>query len=321
MKSASEKILLYLSVIASFIISPFIYIRYVQGDYFVFTINILILIALMSFFGFVYKTKKLEVAKAMLATFITIAIVSVVIIRGAPHIYWLYPAIIAFHYILPTTMAGFISILAISIISITFYPQLTFIEFLTITLSLLLTACLSFVMFSAYRETNAKLTRLSRVDPLTLTGNRRALNNKLFTILADQKRQKNDVSLLLLDLDHFKYINDEHGHSIGDKVLIELTSLISKNIRPLDQIFRYGGEEFVIAPLYLNLQQASVVAEKVRVLIEQHVFINDIKITTSIGVAKYRENELAESWLSRADAALYQAKNEGRNRVVTEQTL
>ena len=89
-------------------------------------------------------------------------------------------------------------------------------------MSLLLTLLFSFMIFNNYRKSNEKLTLLATIDPLTLTGNRRALDLKLADILADQKRQFTQASLLLLDLDHFKRINDKYGHAIGDQILVDV---------------------------------------------------------------------------------------------------
>lgn len=314
-----EKVLSISSILAALIVTPFVYFRYIEGDILISLINGATVVVLLCFYYYVLKTKNIELAKAGFTVFLTFSIVIVIMLRGLPHIYWMYPALIAFHYILPPKMAGFISLLAITSIAMTFYPTTELVDFLAITLSLLLTALLAFFMFNGYREKNEQLTRLSRVDPLTLTGNRRALDKKLAMMLADQRRSFTNISLLLLDLDHFKKINDYFGHAVGDEILIEVVNEISKNLRSLDSIFRYGGEEFVIVPLMLDLPEAQIVAEKIRNLIAEHTFNNEIKLTISIGVAKYRSNESAQSWLARADAALYRAKHNGRNRVELEQ--
>jgi diguanylate cyclase (GGDEF)-like protein len=174
------------------------------------------------------------------------------------------------------------------------------------------------MIFSNYRKTHEQLTLLATIDPLTLSGNRRALDRKLSDVIADQTRQPSTVSLLLLDLDLFKKINDEYGHAIGDQTLVEVASLITENTRSLDALYRYGGEEFIIMPLKINLAEAMALAENLRILVENHKFSSHIKLTISVGVAEYRAGETAESWIHRADSALYTAKDLGRNRVVAE---
>lgn len=317
-RTTSEIMLLVLSGISAVLISPFVYLRYTDNDFIVAAIDALIILTLACFFIFVYKTGKVEKAKLSLATFLAIAITTLVVIRGNTHLYWLYPAIIAFYYILPERLAGLICLVAIIIISIRVFPAVSVIDFFTITLSLSLTSILSYMIFRNYRKTNEQLTLLATIDPLTLSGNRRALDEKLSIILADQRRQASKVSLLLFDLDLFKKINDCHGHAIGDQILIEVSTLIKSHTRALDALFRYGGEEFIIVPLKVDLAEAVTIAEKLRILVAEHKFVGHISLTISIGVAEYRAGELAESWIERADAALYKAKDFGRNQVVAE---
>ena len=270
------------------------------------------------FFVFVYITRKVAVAKEFLAVFLAIAIVTMVLIRDHGLLYWLFPAIIAFYYILPERAAALICILAITVIAAKLTPILSFVDLITIIMSLLLTSFFGYMIFTSYRKTNEKLTLLATIDPLTLCGNRRALDTKLADVIIDQKRKASTISLLLLDLDLFKKINDEHGHAVGDEILVEAASVLTKNTRALDSVYRYGGEEFIIMPLSVDLTEATAVAEKLRLLISNKKYVKDLALTMSIGVAQYRAGETAEAWIARADAALYMAKDMGRNRVVTE---
>ena len=320
-RTTSETMLLILSALSAFLITPFVYLRFHEGDYIVALIDALIIVILIAFFIFVYITRRVETAKLLLASFLAVAIATVVIIRGLPHLYWLYPAVIAFYYILPERFAGLICLFAITVISIQIYPQISLIDFVTIVMSLLLTSLFSFMIFSNYRKTNEKLTLLATIDPLTLCGNRRALDDRLLNILSDQKRQVSPVCLLLFDLDLFKQVNDKCGHAIGDQVLVEISELLSNHTRALDTLYRYGGEEFLIVPLKITLTEAVVVAEKLRVLVEQHQFVNDVLLTISVGVAAYHPYESAETWIHRADSALYLAKKRGRNQVVAENEI
>jgi len=317
-RTTSEIMLLVLSALSALLISPFVYLRYSAGDFLVAIIDALIILVLLAFFIFVYITRQVDKAKFLLAIFLAFAITAVVIIRGEGHLYWLYPAIIAFYYILPERVAGIICLIAISTISIQVYPNVNLVDFATIVMSLVLTSLFSFMIFSNYRKTHEQLTLLATIDPLTLSGNRRALDRKLSDVIADQTRQPSTVSLLLLDLDLFKKINDEYGHAIGDQTLVEVASLITENTRSLDALYRYGGEEFIIMPLKINLVEAMALAENLRILVENHKFSSHIKLTISVGVAEYRSGETAEAWIHRADSALYTAKDLGRNRVVAE---
>tara|TARA_R110000737_G_scaffold1063_4_gene3060 strand:- start:1369 stop:2358 length:990 start_codon:yes stop_codon:yes gene_type:complete len=317
-RSTSEKMLLILSAFAAIAITPFVYLRWQEGDMIMAFIDAALVIGTAGFFVFVYYTRKVNTAKLVLSCFFAIAIVTIVALRGQSHLFWLYPCMIAFFYILPAKPAGIICFIAIALITIILFPSTSAVELLTIMATLFLNASFSYVIFDNYNKTNNRLALLASIDPLTSSGNRRALDNKLEKILADQNRASSKVSLLLLDLDHFKKINDNYGHANGDIVLVELVELIQKSSRALDALYRYGGEEFILLPLKVDLQEAKQVAEKLRALVERTIFADDISVTVSIGVAQYRAGETAEAWISRADAALYVAKDNGRNRVVVE---
>lgn len=317
-RTTSELVLLAISAFAVITISPFIYLRYLDEDYFMVALDAGIVVSMFLFFVFTFKTRKAEIAKLVFAILVTCVIILIIVLRGQSHIYWIYPAIIAIYYILPEKAAVTICVFAISIILFVLFPSVNVIEFFTIMMTFILTLLFTYVIFSNYNKTNERLALLATIDPLTSCGNRRALDTSLQAILSAQKRESKTVSLILLDLDHFKKINDNHSHSVGDQVLIDLVQLMNKHTRALDTIFRYGGEEFIIAPLALDLSSATQMAEKLRVLIEKYRFVNNIQATVSIGVAQYRTEESAEAWISRADAALYKAKNSGRNQVINE---
>jgi diguanylate cyclase (GGDEF)-like protein len=123
------------------------------------------------------------------------------------------------------------------------------------------------------------------------------------------------VSLLMLDLDRFKAINDTYGHLVGDRVLIELTRRLGHHLREVDILARWGGEEFMILMPHGGAREAVHAAEKLRALVAERAFPEVGAVTVSIGVAEYRPRERDDAWIKRADDALYAAKAGGRNRV------
>jgi len=131
-------------------------------------------------------------------------------------------------------------------------------------------------------------------------------------------RYRQPVALILLDIDHFKQVNDKHGHAIGDKVLCELVKVLRNNIRTSDLLFRWGGEEFVILAPSTSYRSAEKLAETLRAKIEQHKINAVGNITISLGVAEHISGESETSWFGRADESVYAAKNSGRNRVVVD---
>ncbi len=159
-------------------------------------------------------------------------------------------------------------------------------------------------------------------DALTGLHNRTAYDNRLEEEIARWKRYRNDLSLILLDVDHFKHVNDSYGHKAGDRVLEVIGTLVHQTIRESDYPARYGGEEFVILLPQTDLEGAQAVAEKLRLAVQTKHFQyanQRVSITASCGLARFRESDSADSLFERADRALYQAKESGRNRCCKEE--
>ncbi|HET7681922.1 MAG TPA: PleD family two-component system response regulator [Xanthobacteraceae bacterium] len=160
-------------------------------------------------------------------------------------------------------------------------------------------------------------------DPLTGLYNRRYMESHLGSLLEQAVSRKKPLTVLVLDIDYFKAINDTHGHDAGDEVLREFSFRIKKSIRGIDLACRYGGEEFVVVMPETDLTVATMVAERLRRRIATEPFpIQDgsrsIEVTISIGISALGREDTAANILKRADAALYRAKRDGRNRVVPD---
>ncbi len=159
---------------------------------------------------------------------------------------------------------------------------------------------------------------MSLQDPLTGAGNRKALEKAIKREQNLVERYDTPFSMLMIDIDFFKKINDQYGHTTGDQALQTLSETISDVIRQSDQFFRFGGEEFVILLNNTELESATFLAERIRQAVEDSETENEngtIKMTVSIGVAHYDKTENMDNLLNRADQALYCAKEEGRNKV------
>ncbi len=172
---------------------------------------------------------------------------------------------------------------------------------------------------SENKKTEEELLRLAATDPLTGAFNRREM-----TSLAEQESQRSHrygrpLSIMMLDLDHFKRLNDTYGHAAGDKALQRFTTLCCNALRNIDVFGRWGGEEFVALLPETDAEGAAVIAERLRKTVNENVLTyNDhrIVLTVSIGIAQYRADEIAiDGPLSRADMAVYDAKKAGRNQI------
>jgi two-component system cell cycle response regulator len=173
------------------------------------------------------------------------------------------------------------------------------------------------------RDTFHHSVELAITDPLTNLHNRRYMENHLGLLVAKAQRKCGQLSLLIIDIDYFKAINDTHGHDAGDDVLRNFSERLRKNVRGIDLVCRYGGEEFVVVLPDTSLSVASVIGERLRTRIAGDGFpIDDgqqaINVTISVGIAALESpDDTPETLIKRADRALYSAKRDGRNRVVS----
>ncbi len=166
------------------------------------------------------------------------------------------------------------------------------------------------------KERARKLDLQATTDPLTGVFNRLKFNQELAAEMDRSARYKTPLALVMYDIDHFKAVNDTHGHHAGDQVLTGMCRIVAGHIRQTDVLTRWGGEEFMILAPNCDGRQAFELAEKLRRLIEQFVFAKVGTVTCSFGVTQFQDGDTAETLTSRADTAMYAAKRNGRNRVV-----
>jgi diguanylate cyclase (GGDEF)-like protein len=164
-----------------------------------------------------------------------------------------------------------------------------------------------------------KLQKLAVTDGLTKLYNSRSFYSQLETEVDRFNRYKHPLSLLLLDLDHFKEYNDNYGHLEGDKVLVRFSQIIKSCLRTNDSAYRYGGEEFTVILPVTSGAEAKTVAQRIRSALEAERFSpeneEDVRITISIGVTEYQHKEELSTFIQRADKAMYISKQNGRNKV------
>ncbi|TQV87589.1 transporter substrate-binding domain-containing diguanylate cyclase [Aliikangiella coralliicola] len=164
-------------------------------------------------------------------------------------------------------------------------------------------------------DSQRKLELLSVTDPLTNVYNRLKMDEAFTQEIEKSKRYHSPLSVIMLDVDHFKNINDEYGHVVGDGVLKKIAQTIQSNLRTNDFLGRWGGEEFLIICPSTDIDKAQLVAKKLRSTLANTEFSPLGKVTASFGVAGWENGESQESIISRADSALYRAKDSGRNKV------
>ena len=171
-------------------------------------------------------------------------------------------------------------------------------------------------------EKNRELEQLSISDGLTGLYNHRHIQELLEEEFERANRSGDPISVVMLDLDRFKNVNDTHGHQIGDAVLVEMSEILRRTAREVDRLGRYGGEEFIVVLPETGIEEAEVFAERIRDAVQKHPFAQSkgdpLSMTVSAGVAEYPHPSVNNPYelVKNADQALYQAKGSGRNRVI-----
>ena len=232
-------------------------------------------------------------------------------------LYWLYPVLVA----LPVLLRGSFS-LCLCLLTGIFVVPYTYLNFesaqaMVICLSLLMTWLCSCWFSYIFIRQSEKLKKLSITDALTGAYNRRHFNEMAEQACELMRRHKRPTTILLFDIDKFKEINDEFGHEAGDKVLVGFVRLLNDRVRAVDQVYRYGGEEFVVMLSETTANQAQLLAEHIRSAIENTKLLHQRVTTVSCGICEVDPLGDVDSWMRSCDKALYQAKHQGRNQVVT----
>ena len=185
-----------------------------------------------------------------------------------------------------------------------------------------ITVILILSTFAGLTERQARVATdmalLANTDMLTKLSNRRALRDKLEAEVERSGRYNRTFALVLLDIDHFKRINDTLGHAVGDSVLQEMATLLSESVRDIDQLGRWGGEEFLLVLPELNLEDALQTAHRLKDKVAAHRFTGANRVTASFGLSVFSPSDEVEVLTKRADDALYRAKASGRNAVAYE---
>jgi diguanylate cyclase (GGDEF)-like protein len=313
-RSKEEVILLLLCALSIPSILPFGIFRIIQHSWFAATVDLTLVGGMTCVLLYVWHTGKIWFASLAVTIFYSIGMLVTVNLQGVGVVYWAYPTMIAGFFMLRPNVALSINLVSLAVIVAVLATRVPTLTLFTIAVTILLINLFSYIFSQRTRQQHSELNLAAEIDHLTGVCNRRALERKLTSFLHLDK-EDTQSSMLLLDIDHFKQINDNYGHAAGDKVLVHLCELIRSRTRKSDEIFRYGGEEFIVIAAGASLRAASGMAENLRALIAATNIIDGCPITVSIGVASLESGESPESWLLRADRMLYNAKQTGRNKV------
>jgi len=263
----------------------------------------------------IYRSKTPPIPYALLLVPMAAAITISLRTQGVIGAFWCYPAVLFFFFVLPRWPANACSVVLLAEATWMVYRYLGMRITVRFGVSLAMTIVIINVIQSIIRELQVQLMLLAITDPLTGAFNRRHMDSRLAEAIQIARRSGRPVSALMIDIDHFKRVNDERGHEAGDAVLKGVVALVKERSRRIDLMFRMGGEEFVVLLPATGEAEAAILAEELRASIESAPLLPGRPVTVSIGVGELRADDDRESWLKRADTALYAAKNSGRNRV------
>ena len=311
-RSKEEIILLLLCGLSIPSILPFGVIRLIQGNWWLGAVDLAIVTGMLCVIVYVLRTRRVRIAGIVVTIFYSIGMLTALSLRGPTIVYWAYPTMIAAFFILRAKEALAINSLSLLCMVWLLYKVMPLFDLACAIVTLTLINLFSTIFSHRTNLQHRELNQQASLDFLTGAGNRRAFDKRLTQLCANDVNQFG-ACLLLLDLDHFKKINDDFGHSVGDDVLIRVADLVRSRIRATDGLYRYGGEEFVVVTIGNQLDASAKFAEELRSLIANTPIFKGCLVTTSIGVAELRNKDTPNCWFQRADAALYEAKNSGRN--------
>ncbi|MEM9171592.1 MAG: GGDEF domain-containing protein [Pseudomonadota bacterium] len=301
-------------------IGPMVFFRLAEGNYLVAAIDAVAVIGLTAIAWAVYVRGAVRIASVCMALLSIITVVITIRIRGGDQLLWAYPGLVCLFYLLKPMEALLVSLITVLSILPVILASGNSNQIALFLGSLTVTVALSIAFAAMTAGQRRQLHLMTLLDPLTGVGNRRALDQKLEALIGQSQDLKRPFVLIMMDIDHFKSVNDLHGHAVGDTVLHAITDTLQVSIEPTDDVYRAGGEEFVILAGASGLDQARRLAEKLRIAVSEidvdcPTSDTSLQVTASFGLAEFIRGENRDELYRRADDALYEAKRNGRNRL------
>lgn len=318
-RSIEEIIIFSSAIIMAFSIIPFAIYRYFNGQYIAALFEIISVVIMCAIGAYVWKTRNTRAMSIVTSIFMLAGLVTFNYILGTSILFWIYPIIMTVYFINSVKVsAAIVTPATIALLPILIQEKST-VEVLSIVVTLIICQLFGYLLSRKIRQQYKIMEELANQDGLTGALNRRAFDERIQFLHNFSFRHKTETeakaSLILFDIDGFKAINDEFGHQEGDRILINLTHLFKNKIRGIDQLYRFGGEEFIVIANGANALNASELAEKMRLILESTKISDLTQVTASFGVAELDKNEKPNKWIERADKAMYRAKRAGKNRV------
>lgn len=299
----------------SLAIGPFAIYRLIQGNFVIALADGLLLAVMLGCVAFAWKTGRSVMAGNLMATLLAAGSLFLIPAFGLSYM-WLFSLMIAIFLMASSRVGIVLSLLLIGVVGSV--PDLFGDRFERLTFFAVAAQVALFSFVFAWRTSRQhhQLDVMANRDPLTKVGNRRALHREIATRAEAARIGGEPAGLAVIDLDHFKDINDHHGHDAGDQVLVDLAGIVNDTMRTSDSFYRYGGEEFVLVMPGTTPDGIAAALDKLQAAIRQRLRAPDATpVTVSIGAAPFNAEDNPSQWLSRADRVLYAAKSAGRDRI------
>ncbi|AXK73356.1 GGDEF domain-containing protein [Lysobacter sp. TY2-98] len=303
-------------VIGTLGILPFIVLRIAAHEWAAAAVDASIVAALVLAFVRGWRGGNVTRIGRFVVVVITLACVASSHLLGLSGAFWSFPVLLANFILVRRRDALLASVALISTVVIDGRAFVTVLDRSMYVASASVGCALAYVFALRTDVQREQLQTLASRDPLTGVANRRAMDREMHIAVEAFRRHRMPVGLLVMDLDHFKRINDEFGHEAGDDVLVHFTRVVQSSCRAGDRLFRYGGEEFVLLVPGIDADTLRRLAEVLREAVSVRVRAGTRAVTVSIGGAVLQPDEDSGAWIARADAAMYEPKREGRDRVV-----
>ncbi len=297
-------------------ITPFAVFRFLQGNLLAGLIDIAILAVIVGSVTHAWVTGRTDRSGLFLAVMTSSSAVVVGALTGEPGLFWLFPCLVTSFFLTSPRLAIVINLSAITLMMAQTEIFRSLVQMWSFAAGAVVVSACAYVFAFRNESQRERLEHLATIDPLTGVRNRRSMDEELAWAVNNASRTGGTYSIAMLDIDHFKQVNDKYGHGVGDDVLVSMVALIQQNTRRTDRLFRYGGEEFVLLLPATDGEGLKTVLNNVQQVLRKHLRHPGGTVTASFGVATLMTRESVDSWLARADAALYRAKESGRDCII-----
>lgn len=297
-------------------VTPFAVFRFANQQPLAGFVDVAIQVCIASIVVYAWRSRNIDRAGMLAAISNSIGCVAMGHVAGLPGVLWMYPVLLANFMLAPRGAAVVVSAAAIALLAAGNAELVSGLDRAMFVVTAFVVSLFAWIFSQRTDAQREQLETLAMQDPLTGAINRRGMDKELQAAVDARPRDRSDWGLAVLDLDHFKDVNDQHGHEAGDAVLVQLAALVRAATRRADRFYRFGGEEFALLLPGVDAAALARLCEGLRARIHAELAGHGQPITVSIGATLLRPGETAGEWLQRADAAMYQAKHEGRDRVV-----